>query len=89
MGCFHILWYLIVGFFAGLIAKILVGGTHMGLIATTVLGIIGSVVGGLIAGLIWKPTNDRFHPAGFVFSVIGAVISLWLWHKIGYRYIHF
>jgi uncharacterized membrane protein YeaQ/YmgE (transglycosylase-associated protein family) len=85
MGLFHILWALIVGFFAGLVARAIVGGPHMGLIATTVLGIIGSIVGGLIASLIWKPRDARFHPAGFIFSILGAALSLWLWHKFGYR----
>jgi uncharacterized membrane protein YeaQ/YmgE (transglycosylase-associated protein family) len=86
MGCFHIIGSLIVGFIAGLIARAIVGGAHMGLIATTVLGVVGSLIGGLIAGVIWKPTDERFHPAGLLFSVVGAVIALWLWHKFGYRY---
>jgi uncharacterized membrane protein YeaQ/YmgE (transglycosylase-associated protein family) len=85
MGIFHVLWALVVGFFAGLFARALVHGPHMGLIATTVLGIIGSLVGGFIAGLIWKPRDARFHPAGFIFSIIGACLSLWLWNRFGYR----
>ncbi len=84
MGCFHVIWYLVVGFVAGLIARVIVGGTQMGLIATTVLGIVGSLIGGAIAGLIWKPRDARFHPAGIFFSIIGAIIALWLWHKFGY-----
>ena len=88
MGCFHVIWALVVGFIAGLIARYFVGGPHMGIIATTVLGIIGSLIGGFIAGLIFKPTNARFHPAGIIFSIIGAMIALWLWNKFGYR-VHF
>jgi uncharacterized membrane protein YeaQ/YmgE (transglycosylase-associated protein family) len=84
MGCFHVIWYLVVGFVAGLIARVILGGAHMSLIATTVLGIIGSLIGGVIAGLIWKPRDARFHPAGFIFSILGAIIALWLWHKFGY-----
>jgi uncharacterized membrane protein YeaQ/YmgE (transglycosylase-associated protein family) len=85
MGLFHLLWALIVGFFAGLVARELVGGAHMGLIATTVLGIIGSIIGGAIAAMIWKPRDARFHPAGFIMSIVGAALALWLWHKFGYR----
>ena len=85
MGCFHVIWALVVGFFAGLVARYLIGGAHMGIIATTVLGIIGSLIGGFIAGLIFKPRNEKFHLAGFIFSVIGAMIALWLWHKFGFR----
>jgi uncharacterized membrane protein YeaQ/YmgE (transglycosylase-associated protein family) len=85
MGLFHVIWALIVGFFAGLVARALVGGAHMGLIATTVLGIIGSLVGGFIATLIWRPRNEKFHPAGFLLSIIGACLALWLWHKFGHN----
>jgi uncharacterized membrane protein YeaQ/YmgE (transglycosylase-associated protein family) len=85
MGCFHVIWTLVVGLVAGLIARVIVGGTQMGLIATTVLGVIGSFVGGFIATLIWRPSNEKFHPAGFLLSIVGAVIALWLWHKFGHN----
>jgi uncharacterized membrane protein YeaQ/YmgE (transglycosylase-associated protein family) len=39
----HIIWYIIVGFFVGLIARaIMPGDHHLGLILTTLLGIGGS-----------------------------------------------
>jgi uncharacterized membrane protein YeaQ/YmgE (transglycosylase-associated protein family) len=85
MGCFHVIWALVVGFFAGLIARYVLGGPHMGLIATTVLGIVGSLVGGFIASLIWKPRGEKFHPAGFLLSILGAILALWLWHKFGFQ----
>lgn len=83
MGCFHVIWALVVGFVTGLIARAIIGGTHMGILATTVLGIIGSLIGGFIAGLIWPPRDAKFHPAGFIFSIIGACLALWLWHMFG------
>ncbi len=86
MGIFHIIWACIVGFFAGLCARVLIAHNHMGLIMTTVLGIVGSLVGGFIASLIWRPRNERFHPAGFLFSILGAVIVLWLAHKLGWNF---
>jgi uncharacterized membrane protein YeaQ/YmgE (transglycosylase-associated protein family) len=89
MGCFHVIWALVVGLIAGLVARYFVGGgAHMSILATTVLGLIGSLIGGFIAGVLFKPTNPRFHPAGIVFSIIGAIIALWLWNKFGYR-VHF
>ena len=77
---FHFIWYLIVGFFAGLIARaVLPGADHMGLLMTTLLGIVGSVIGGLIARLFSKPSPDaKFHPAGFLMSIIGAIVVLLL-----------
>jgi uncharacterized membrane protein YeaQ/YmgE (transglycosylase-associated protein family) len=85
MGFFHLLGYLIVGFFVGLIARALVPGADaMGFILTTVLGIVGSLVGGFLGGLLSKPKEGtKFHKAGFLLSVIGAIVVLVLW-----RFLH-
>ena len=79
----HILWSIIVGFFAGLLARaIYPGSQHIGILMTTILGIVGSVVGGLIARLIWKhEPGQKFHPGGFVLSIVGAVIVLFVWQR--------
>jgi len=84
MGIFHVLWSIITGFFIGLIARaILPGSNKMGIIATVVLGILGSLVGGFIGGVISKPAEgSKFHPAGFLMSVVGAVVLLLLWRSI-------
>jgi uncharacterized membrane protein YeaQ/YmgE (transglycosylase-associated protein family) len=81
---FHILWSIIVGFFVGLIARALVPGVDsMGFIATTAVGVLGSVVGGFIGNLIKKPVEgSRFHPAGFVMSVVGAIVLLIVWRYV-------
>jgi uncharacterized membrane protein YeaQ/YmgE (transglycosylase-associated protein family) len=56
----------------------------MGFIGTTVLGILGSVIGGLIAHLFSRPPEgSRFHPAGFLMSIIGAIILVFLSRFIG------
>lgn len=75
---FHIIWYLIVGFIVGLIARaILPGADHMGLLMTTVVGVVGSIVGGFIGHLFSKPSPDaKFHPAGILMSIVGAIIVL-------------
>ena len=74
----HIIWSIIVGFFIGLIARALVpGDQQLGFWATSFIGIGGSVVGGLIARIFSKPKDGAFfHPAGFILSVIGAIIVL-------------
>jgi uncharacterized membrane protein YeaQ/YmgE (transglycosylase-associated protein family) len=81
MGITHILWAIIVGFVVGLIARaILPGAQHLGFIATTILGILGSIVGGVIGSVISRPKQgSMFHPAGFFLSIIGALITLFLW----------
>jgi uncharacterized membrane protein YeaQ/YmgE (transglycosylase-associated protein family) len=80
----HIIWSIIVGFIVGLIARsIMPGMQHLGFIMTTLLGIGGSIVGGLIARLFSKPApGSSFHPAGFIMSIIGALILLFIWGKM-------
>ncbi len=82
---FQWIWAAIVGFVVGLIARaVLPGADHMGLIATTVVGILGSFVGGYIGTLIKKPEEGaKFHPAGFIMSIVGAVLLLLIWRMIG------
>ena len=81
---FHILWSIIVGFIIGEIARaIMPGAQHLGIMMTTLLGIGGSFVGGFIGQLISKPAaGAKFHPAGIIMSIVGALILL-------YVYIHF
>ncbi|HVT59566.1 MAG TPA: GlsB/YeaQ/YmgE family stress response membrane protein [Thermoanaerobaculia bacterium] len=82
MGFFHLLWALVVGFFSGLIARYLMH-TSLGFWSTVLLGVLGSIVGGFIGGLIWKPRDDKFHPAGIFMSILGAVLLLFIWNRIG------
>ena len=80
MGLFHIISMIIVGFIVGVIARFVYpGAVHMGFIATVIVGIIGSLVGGVIGGLIWRSADGKFHPAGFILSVVGALVVLWLY----------
>lgn len=77
-------WFAVTGFVVGLIARaILPGADQMGIIATTVVGILGSLVGGYIGGLVKKPPEGaKFHQAGFLMSIVGAVILLLIWRMI-------
>ena len=77
---FHILGSIVIGFIAGLIARALLPGADtMGFAMTTLIGIAGSIVGGFVGNLISKPTPDsKFHPAGLMMSVVGAMLLLFL-----------
>ena len=80
---FHLIWYIIIGFISGLIAKSLMGD-HLTFMMTVLLGIVGGVVGGFVTHLFFKPKEGApFHPAGLVFSVIGAMLVLFVYHRIG------
>lgn len=69
---FLAIWGLVVGALARLA---LPGPDPMGIFATIALGLSGSFVGGLLAGLLWR------RAAGFVFSVIGAIMVLYLYRR--------
>jgi uncharacterized membrane protein YeaQ/YmgE (transglycosylase-associated protein family) len=74
----HIIWSIIIGFIVGAIASALMH-THFGFIGTTLLGIVGSVVGGLIARLFSRPAEgEPFHPAGFLLSIVGAIVVVFI-----------
>jgi uncharacterized membrane protein YeaQ/YmgE (transglycosylase-associated protein family) len=78
MGIMHIIWTIIVGLIVGILARWLYPGTiPMAWWLTALIGIGGSVVGGLISGLIWKSPDGRFHPAGWIMSILGAMILIW------------
>lgn len=74
----HFIWSVIVGFFVGLIARaVLPGADRMGLIMTTIVGVVGSIIGGFLGNMIKKPEpGSKFHPAGFIMSIVGAIILL-------------
>ncbi|MBZ5496554.1 MAG: GlsB/YeaQ/YmgE family stress response membrane protein [Acidobacteriia bacterium] len=80
----HILWSILLGFLAGLIARAVYPGANpMGFVATTLLGIVGSVVGGLVAMFIWKPkAGAKFHPGGLLLSILGAILVLFLYQRL-------
>ena len=78
MGIFGLISTIIVGLIVGALARWFYPGTvPMAWWLTALLGIAGSIVGGFISSLIWKSPNGRFHPAGWVFSIIGAMILLY------------
>jgi uncharacterized membrane protein YeaQ/YmgE (transglycosylase-associated protein family) len=85
-----IIAFIIIGLIAGLIARaILPGRQGMGLVATTLLGMVGSLVGGLIGSLFQRDGRlFDVHPTGILMSVIGAIVVLLLVGAAGRRRIH-
>lgn len=82
-----LLIWLILGFLAGYIAKLIMPGRDSGgLVLTTILGILGAVVGGFLGKYFFGyPMISSFDNIGsnlpsFVSSIIGAIVVL-----AGYR----
>jgi uncharacterized membrane protein YeaQ/YmgE (transglycosylase-associated protein family) len=78
---------LIVGLIAGFLARALVPGPDpMGIGGTIVLGIIGSFVGGFLGAVIFGKDADEgwLQPSGIIGAVIGAVLALLVYRRVGH-----
>jgi uncharacterized membrane protein YeaQ/YmgE (transglycosylase-associated protein family) len=74
-----ILWTIIIGFIAGVIAKFIMPGDKepSGFIMTTILGIVGAFVATYLGqGLGWYGPNEG---AGLIGAVVGAIIVLFVY----------
>jgi uncharacterized membrane protein YeaQ/YmgE (transglycosylase-associated protein family) len=74
-----IIWTIIIGFVAGVIAKFLTPGDNepRGFILTTLLGIIGAVIATYLGQAVgWYRPGEG---AGFIGAIVGAVIVLAIW----------
>jgi uncharacterized membrane protein YeaQ/YmgE (transglycosylase-associated protein family) len=80
-----IIWTIIIGFVAGVIAKFLMPGRNepSGFILTTILGIVGAFVASWLGqALGWYGPNEG---AGLIGAVVGAIIVLAVWGMIARR----
>jgi len=78
----HILWIILIGFIAGIIARILAPGPNNpnGFILTTVLGIIGAFVATYLGQAIgWYRVDQG---AGVIGAIVGALLVLFVWHRL-------
>ena len=77
----HLVWTILIGFVAGMIAKAITPGNGpSGFLLTAVLGIAGSVVATYLGEML-----GLYHAgnvAGFIASVVGAVVLLLVYHLI-------
>ena len=81
----HIIWMIIIGFLAGVIAKFITPGKNepSGFILTTILGIAGAFVATYLGQAIgWYRADEG---AGLIGAVVGAIIILVIWGFIAAR----
>lgn len=77
-----LLIWLILGFLAGYIAKMIMPGADGGgVVLTIILGIVGAIVGGVIGTFVGYPMISSFNDIGhsipsFISSIIGAIVVL-------------
>ena len=78
----HWLWVFVIGLIVGLVAKLLMPGKDPGgFIITGLLGIAGSLLATWVGQNVFGWYQEG-QSAGFIMSVVGAVILLWIYHLI-------
>lgn len=82
-----ILGTILIGLVVGIIAKLIhPGRDDLGLIVTILLGIAGSLVAGFVGQAVgWYKPGET---AGFIASVIGAVVLLVIYTRLRGRSVH-
>ena len=80
-----IIWTILIGFIAGVIAKFLMPGKNepSGFILTTLLGIVGAFLATYLGQAIGWYRADQ--GAGLIGAVVGAVVVLAIWGMIASR----
>jgi uncharacterized membrane protein YeaQ/YmgE (transglycosylase-associated protein family) len=77
---------IIIGFFAGLIARALVPGKQsMTILQTILLGVIGSFVGGFLGRLLFHHGSGFVQTSSWIGSIIGAIIALLIYIQVEQR----
>jgi uncharacterized membrane protein YeaQ/YmgE (transglycosylase-associated protein family) len=80
-----ILWTIIIGFIAGVVAKLIMPGNNepSGFILTTILGIVGAFVATYLGqALGWYNAGEG---AGLIGATVGAIIVLLIWGAVAGR----
>jgi uncharacterized membrane protein YeaQ/YmgE (transglycosylase-associated protein family) len=80
-----IIWTIIVGFVAGVVAKFIMPGNNepSGFVLTTILGIVGAFVATYLGqALGWYGPGEG---AGFIGAIVGAIIILGIWAAVAGR----
>ncbi|MES2751026.1 MAG: GlsB/YeaQ/YmgE family stress response membrane protein [Pseudomonadota bacterium] len=77
-----ILWIIIIGFIAGIIARFLSSGPNnpSGFILTTALGIAGAFLATFIGQTVGWYRADQ--GAGFIGATVGAILVLFIWNRL-------
>ena len=80
----HIVWTILLGLAAGIIAKFIYPGReNMGIIVTALLGIAGSFVASYLGQ--WLKIYQPGQTAGFIGSIVGALVLLFVYSLIKRR----
>jgi uncharacterized membrane protein YeaQ/YmgE (transglycosylase-associated protein family) len=83
-----IIGWILLGLLAGVIAKrIMPGSESIGIILTTLLGIVGALLGGFLAMVLGfgDPIDEFFDISTWVAAIVGALIIIFAWNLMSGR----
>jgi uncharacterized membrane protein YeaQ/YmgE (transglycosylase-associated protein family) len=83
-----IIYLLLIGLVAGFIARAVVpGNDSMSVVATIVLGVVGSFIGGFIGYVLTHhdASDGAFQASGIIGSILGAIVALLVYRAVGNR----
>ena len=70
---------IVVGLVVGILARFIYPGeVQMGLILSAVLGVVGSFLAGFVGSMLDKEPGTQLKPAGFVYSILGAIAVIFV-----------
>lgn len=74
----------LVGLVVGILARFIYpGAVEMGWIMSAVLGVAGSFLAGFVGSMLDKEPGTQLKPAGFVWSILGAVVLIFVGRMAG------
>jgi uncharacterized membrane protein YeaQ/YmgE (transglycosylase-associated protein family) len=77
MGGLTMIGFIVAGLIIGALARLIKPGRqNLGILATLLVGVVGSVIGGTIANLIDAGDIMELNILGFIFAVIASVLLL-------------
>ena len=83
-----IIGWILLGLFAGILAKVLLPGDDPGgIIITTIIGIVGALLGGFVAKALGfgDPIDEFFDISTWLAAIIGAIVLLAAYRAISGR----
>ncbi|WP_369053172.1 MULTISPECIES: GlsB/YeaQ/YmgE family stress response membrane protein [Kineococcus] len=81
-----IIGLLVIGLVAGFLARAIVPGKQsMGIGGTILLGVVGSFIGGFLGRVLFGSGDSFVQPSSWIGSIIGAIIALLIWTRVGGR----
>lgn len=75
---------IVVGLVVGILARFIYPGeVQMNLILSAVLGVVGSFLAGFVGSMLDKEPGTQLKPAGFVYSILGAIAVIFVARMAG------